>query len=139
MYPLKTFTSCFVITIFLLSGIHSVSCQSKKQGCTSVRSGTFYFYPGGSNGEIILIRQDSIQQEINATAGDTAYWKINWTSDCSFISTFIKSTQFPAYATDRPITITILSTTKDYYVNKISMDSATVTKTLTDTIWLKRR
>lgn len=139
MYLSKTLTCCVGITIFLLAGTWSVSCRAKKQDCKSLKDGTFYFYPGGSNGEIKLIREDSIQQEINATSGDTAYWKINWTSDCSFISTFIKSTQFPGYATDRPITISILSITGDYYINKISIDSAGSSKSLTDTIWLKRK
>lgn len=124
--------------IFLLPTV--VLAQSY---CSKIKKGKFYFYPPNSEKEFLIVRNNSIQKEININIGDTSYWKIYWQSPCIFNLKFLRKSQpvsheeLQFYNSHKTV-IEVLKVTKDYYVFKGSLDSIN-TGAVTDTLWFKRK
>ena len=112
--------------------------------CKDVKKGVFYLYPSSLPKGFIILRNDSIQKEINIETKDTSFWKINWKNSCTFNLKFIRSTQaMPEeekkfYNLHQPV-INVLGVTKDYYIFKVGLDSINAAKVIIDTIWFKAR
>lgn len=131
---------CFIA--FLLPSF--VISQTKNLDCKDVKKGIFYLYPSSLQKGFIILRNDSIQKEINIETKDTSFWKINWKDDCICNLKFIRSTQIMPdeekefYNLHQPV-INILGVTKNYYIFKVGLDSINAAKTITDTIWFRAR
>lgn len=118
--------------------------QSKTVACSTIKTGAFYFYPEKGQKAFAIIRDDSMQKEINIKAGDTTFWKVNWQSDCMFNLKFIRKSQAisdveKSFYKSHTTVFKILEVTKDYYVFKAGLDSINNAKMLTDTLWTKAR
>ena len=120
-----------------------LSAQSKALDCSSVREGTFYFYPLKSQEQFVIIRDGSIQKEINSKTSDTSFWKVDWINDCVLNLKFIRSNQSMSNAqkfffSSHITVIKVLGITKDYYVFNGGLDSISRNSAV-DTLWLKAR
>ena len=82
----KFFTS---VLLFLILLTVSSSLSSSDFDCTSIRTGIFFQYKNGNQLYSTVIRQDTLQTEINTQTGDTSYWKIRWTDNCTFSCNYI--------------------------------------------------
>ena len=69
----KFFTSALLFLILLTV---SSSLSIPDFDCTSIRTGIFFQYKNGNQLYSTVIRQDTLQTEINTQTGDTSYWKI---------------------------------------------------------------
>lgn len=144
MHQIKK-TNYSLLTILLaLLFIVFTDCQPRKQDCNSVKNGTFYFYPDRSNDRFTIIRQDNLQKEINLNTGDTSFWRIDWTTDCSFTAKYLyggslKSDKDKQFLNDHTTLVNILATTKEYFITKMSLDSISSPFTSTDTTWLTNK
>ncbi len=113
-----------------------------QRDCRNVRNGKFYFQPRNSIKKFLVIRADSIQKEVEVNAHDTSYWKIKWTTDCSFTLEFSHRTNKPtiqerSFYASHKVVVEILNVTQDYYSFKAGIDSIS-SISLTDTLWMKR-
>lgn len=131
-----TFLLTFLLPLFTLG-------QSKVCNCNGIKTGTFYLYPLNSQKSFIIIRDKSIQKEINIEAKDTSFWKVNWQSNCILNLKFIRKNQ-PLSDEDKffyshNIVVKVLNVTKDYYTFKGGLDSVNNTSALTDTLWFTAR
>ncbi|MDP4252277.1 MAG: hypothetical protein Q8918_19435 [Bacteroidota bacterium] len=131
----------FLIALFLSPII--LSAQSKALDCSSVREGTFYFYPLKSKGKFVIIRDGSIQKEINPKTSDTSFWKVDWINDCMLNLKFIRSSQpmssaHKSFFSSHITVIKVLRVAKDYYVFNGGLDSISRNSAV-DTLWLKPR
>ncbi|ANH80063.1 hypothetical protein A8C56_02855 [Niabella ginsenosidivorans] len=111
--------------------------------CTEVRNGKFYFYPQNSRQSFLIIRNSSLQREINVATNDTSYWKVRWKSPCMFDLIFLRTTKvLPAeemkFYKLNFISAQILKVTKDYYIFKGGINGLDV-NAVTDTMWLRKR
>jgi hypothetical protein len=136
----KTLTYFSIIFLFPLTIIG----QPKASGCDKIKNGTFYFYPLRSQKEFVIIRDDSIQKEIDIKTSDTSFWKVEWVNNCHLNLKFIRSSQSMSNAKksffNSHITVVeVLDVTKDYYIFKGGLDSINNANILTDTMWLKAR
>jgi hypothetical protein len=112
--------------------------------CKRVKNGTFYFYPPGKPKGFTVIRKGGIQTEIDLSAGDTTFWKVNWKSDCVFNLRFVrKSSPMSAneskFYNSQTTVLAVLSCRKDYYVFRGGLDSIDSPNAVTDTMWFKPR
>ena len=129
------FIACLFSTLILLA-------LRTNYDCAKIKIGHFYFYPNKGQYEFAIIREDSIQREINLKTGDTSFWKINWQDACSFNLKFIrKSTPISddeKYFYNSHITVfRILKVKKDYYLFMAGLDSVNNKNAFKDTMWFK--
>lgn len=116
--------------------------QSKTLDCSSIRNGTFYFCPLNPQKKFTIIRENSIQKEIDIKTFDTSFWRVSWQSDCVFNLKFIRRSRLISekekiFLNSHSTTIKILNITRSYYVFKADVDLGTTVSTLTDTLWFK--
>ena len=121
-----------------------LSAQSKALDCSGIREGIFYFYPLKSQEKFIVIRNGSMQREINTRTSDTSLWKVYWVNDCVLNLKFIRSSQSisnaqKSFLNSHVTVVQVLGITKDYYVFKGGLDSISKTNSTMDTVWLKPR
>lgn len=115
--------------------------QTRKIPCQKIKDGTFYFRPQGFQ-ELIVIRQDSIQIEINTQKKDTSFWNVQWQNRCSYTLKFIRkssslSNEERTFYMSHISFVKILTIQKDFYVFKGALDSMNDKSALTDTLWFK--
>ena len=58
--------------------------QNNPEQVNRIKIGVFYFYPKNSSESFNIIRNDSIQMEINLNTQDTTIWRIRWQNDHLF-------------------------------------------------------
>lgn len=134
----------FKIVVFAVLFPFVLLGQSNKVDCQKVKEGTFYFYPSNTKLKYVIIRGDSIQEEIDYKTADTTFWKVYWQNDCTLKLGFIRKTQpisdGERYFYNSHITvIKIMDVTKDYYTFKGGLDSISTLKSISDTLWFNAR
>lgn len=92
----------------------------------------------------MIIRDGSIQREVNTKTLDTSFWKVDWVNDCVLNLKFIRSSQpmsnaQKSFFSSHITTVQVLGITKDYYIFKGGLDSISRINNTTDTLWLKPR
>jgi len=102
--------------------------QSKTFSCEKIKNGTFYFHPQNPQKKLIVVRQGSVQKEINTQKSDTSFWKVTWQNACVYTLEFIRksrplSDEEKSFYTSHISVVKILSIKKDYYVFKGGLDS----------------
>ena len=130
----------FLILFMPLAGIG----QMKGSNCNSIKKGKFYFYPSNSQKQFLIIRNYSIQKEINLQTNDTSFWKVSWQSPCMFTLTFLQrsqpiSSEELLFFNSHKTVVKVLKITKDYYIFKGGLDAITNSSAVADTLWLKRK
>jgi hypothetical protein len=90
----------------------------------------------------LVIRQDSLQKELNLNTGDTTYWKVNWLDDCTFLAHYIsgglaKSDEEKDFLHNHKTVVQILKITPEYYIVEGSLDSLNSEMSIIDTIWIQ--
>jgi hypothetical protein len=118
--------------------------QAEKTPCSTVKNGTFYFYPRNSENKYLIIRKQGLQQEIKVGLSDTSFWKVNWLDDCRYTEKFVRRTKplsdaEKKYIYNVTVTTEILKVTRNYYTFRSGIDSLTGKDYLTDTVWIKLR
>lgn len=134
-----------VLPIYAIIGIillFYLAASCPQRNCRKVRNGEFYFQPKNSTNKYLVIRTDSVQKEVEVNTLDTSYWKIAWTSDCSFTLKFSHRTkdtsiQERTFFASRKLVVEILNVNKDYYSFKAGIDSLTGGFE-TDTLWINK-
>lgn len=133
--PVLHFLVAFILCLQLFS------CKQKQFGCADVKNGTFHVYPGEGKEHYMVNRQDTLQTEMNLNAGTTSYWKITWTSDCSYLSQYLSGGNIGSKAQEdfyksTAAKFSILQVTKDYYLFTGTITSPNGKQyTYTDTTW----
>jgi hypothetical protein len=134
------------LAIFLISFLFSIIslAQSKSLDCSNIKNGTFYFYPTNSQQKFLIIRDRSVQKEINMITYDTSFWKVTWQNNCVFNLKFIRksqpiTTEEKSFFNSHISIVKILIVKKDYYVFKGGFDSINSAIALTDTLWYKAK
>jgi hypothetical protein len=124
--------------------ILSLSFLLPNSQCDLFKKGRFHFYPKDSKSHYLIIREDSLQSEINLKTGDTSFWKIKWLSGCEFNCSYIsgiksKSTAQQDFFNKSNLTVSIVYTSKDFYVYDGIFQSGLFTKQFNDTMWLNEK
>ena len=112
--------------------------------CDSIKSGRFHIYSKNPTAHFILIRKDSLQTEINLNTGDTSFWKVEWTSDCNYNCKYIsavkeKSPEEEEFYKSSGVKFSITKITENYYLYDALFSSLLITKSYSDTVWLKEK
>jgi hypothetical protein len=128
----------------LLLSFPLIAIGQKAPDCSKIRTGTFYFYPTGSDQSYIINRNDSVQEEIDVKAADTSFYRVEWKNDCEFGLVFIRDSEvLPAEKKDFMATHTVycevLKVTKKYYVFKGRLDPDPGVDIPADTLWVRPR
>jgi hypothetical protein len=131
------FTMVFLLPLTLIG-------QLKNPDCSNIKKGTFYFYPSNSQERFVIMRGDSIQEEIHMATTDTSFWKVSWQNDCMFNLKFIRkshpiSDEEKNFYNAHTTVVKVINVTKEYYAFKAGLDSISTSNPLTDTLWLKAR
>ena len=112
--------------------------------CNKIKCGTFYFYPINAQSGFVVIRKNSMQEEINLETSDTSFWEVNWKNTCEFNLKFIRKNQpmsdeEKTFYSSHISVFKVLKVTKKYYVFNAGLDSLNSANALTDTLWFKPR
>lgn len=118
--------------------------SSTSNDCNKLKCGTFYFYPVNAQNGFVVIRKNSIQEEINLATSDTSFWEVNWKNTCEFNLKFIRKSQpmsddERAFYSSHISVVKVLKVTKEYYVFNAGLDYLNGANALTDTLWFKPR
>jgi hypothetical protein len=137
-------THIYFIAI-LMTGFFLQACGNLKsdKDCSKFKTGEFIYRFRGQQGEFSfsIIRNDSVQTEINPNTGDISKLSINWTDPCNYELKLIENTSnYPDSIQKMRKSIIlkneIISTSDEYYIFKSKRDNSDVT--LTDTLWIKK-
>lgn len=136
MHRFCGFPLLFLFPLFLIG-------QSKKTDCSTIKKGTFYYFPPSSSDRYIIIRSDSIQQEITLIKHDTSFWRIDWQNNCTCSMKFIRKNKIlpneeREFYNSHKAVCAILDVTKDYYTFKSGLDSVSANSPI-DTLWINSR
>jgi hypothetical protein len=68
-----------------------VDCSSSSDTRRNLKSGTFHFYTP-EQVHFIILKQDTLDAEVNTQTGDTSYWRVQWLNDSTYNSMFVRKT-----------------------------------------------
>lgn len=126
----------------LLLIIVAISWTGKRPpDCKAIQNGTFYFYPEDQKKGYKLIREDTLQMEIELKTRDTSFWKIQWIDDCTCSSKFISMTKkkvdknFLEYLNNHIAFMEVLEVEDKFYKMRIYSDSLTNDEYLEAMVW----
>jgi len=107
-----------------------ITIEQTDTSCRRFKNGEFDFHPKGFHYHII--RQDSIQKEINLITNDTSLFRIKWLDECVYTAKDLRGEH------SRTIYMQILQTTPHYYIFKASAGSINDEYFKVDTMWVKK-
>ena len=116
----------------------------RSNDCSKLRNGTFYFYPPDGSGPYQLIRNDSVQKEIDLKTFDTSFFQIEWTGDCTANVHLVRTTRrlspdLKEFLFSHVTATSIINISDDYYVFTAALDSLASPYAVTDTVWLREK
>lgn len=138
----KGYPKIQLILICLFSCVF-IYCTIPKR-CSDVKYGHFYFYGKSTGNSYQIIREDSLQLEVNANTNDTSFWKINWIDECSYKLKYLHGggsnfSQMKDFLIKHTTCIQIREVKPEFYVFKVSLDSFNSNMSLVDTAWMKAK
>jgi hypothetical protein len=118
--------------------------QNQAEMSYRVKAGVFYFYPKDSKESFYIIRNDSIQKEINLNTKDTSIWRIRWQNDSLFNMRYWTGTKElsdaeRSFYNAHIIMIKINNVTTEYYSFSGGLDEVSGITNTQDTLWFKPR
>lgn len=118
--------------------------QLNSSNCSSIKKADFYFYPSNSQKQFLIVRNNSLQKEIDINTGDTSFWKVKWLGPCIFTLSFLRRSQPISneellFFNSHKTIVEVLKVTPNYYVFKGGLDSIAKAGSITDTLWHKKR
>lgn len=119
------------------------SCEQKVLDCRTLKNGKFlYHWKFGKEGvSYLIMREDSLQWEINQKTRDTSTYLVRWKGECSYDLYFQKNSNdsinlHRKKSDSLPVKTEILAITDNYYLFKAQQ--ADLAFALTDTLWIKK-
>ena len=136
-----TFTFSLLV---ILAGVFHIQSQFENTDCKELKNGRFHFYGKQSNDHFLILRQDSLQREVNLSTNDTSYWRIGWIDECTYKANYIsgggiKSEEEKSFLQNHSTIIQIQKVTPDYYVVKGALDSLNSKLNIVDTVWIRAK
>jgi|GEM_PF-3788828 len=127
------------VFILIVFAFVFVACSSSSHTKRSLKSGTFHYYTP-EQVHFLILKQDTLDAEVNTQTGDTSYWHVQWLNDSTYNSTFIRQTnpdtglrqQFNLEAKTQ---ITITAIKPAYYLFKSISTYRDKNFTYADTVW----
>ncbi len=116
----------FSIAFFWLFTVNSVS---QVKDCSKFRTGTFK-----NNDNTVIVRNDSLQVEVDTKTNHKYKAAVKWLSDCQYTLTFVEITD-PSFSqmTGIKLTVDILDVSENSYRYRAYNDSLEVRSELTKT------
>lgn len=133
----------FFKTILFFLGCLQGEGINSQNNCKNLKKGQFYYTTSINDEKIIIIRSDTLQQEINVTKPDTSFYKLEWVNDCTYTTKFLrKNHSLSEYEKQNiypdKLFFEIVSVKNDYYTYRASFGSLNSKLNFTDTIWIKK-
>ncbi len=140
LHFVKQHKPTFLIVLLLIVGLFT-NWQSFTISCKELKNGQFHFYGKQSSVHYLIIRQDSIQKEVNLATKDTSCWKVGWIDECTYTANYLsggmKSEEEQNFLRSHITIIQIQKATRDFYIIKGSLDSLNSKMSMVDTVWRK--
>ncbi len=142
-YTLKLRSSLFPLLLVSASLIF-IRSEALDVSCEGLRNGQFYYYGKQSGEHFLILRQGSLQKEVNTVTKDTSYWSVAWINDCTYTASYLsgggmKSNEEISFLRSHITIIQVQKVTTDYYIIKGALDSLNSRMYLVDTVWMKAR
>lgn len=139
----KQHLKMFVIVFFFFAGLF-IYGKRPNLPCKSVKKGSFYFYGKTTGVHYKIIRNDSLQMEVNRTSNDTSFWKIDWIDDCSYKLKYLYGggstvAGIKDFLAKHTTFIQIREVQPRFYVFKVALDSLNSAEFDVDTAWMKAK
>lgn len=133
-----------IISIISAITVLLFSCTRNKPSCYLYHNGKFVYHgitKNKSSFMIKIIRNDSLQIEIDSKTNDTGFMKVEWIDSCSYRLKFIKTAfnqpdSMVLFNKKMVITSTIIKGTDRYYICKSTY--SLLPYSITDTIWISQ-
>ena len=112
--------------------------------CTAIYTGRFFQYKKENQLYSTIVRQDSLQTEINTQTGDTSYWKIRWTDNCTFSCNYIsglksKSKEELDFYNQSTLVFKVKTLNAEYYNYDAELKFKSQSMSFSDTLWRQRK
>jgi hypothetical protein len=132
----------FGLLLISLCYFSFVRGQNKTELAHRIKVGLFYFYPKNSNESFSIIRNDSVQKEINHNTKDTSIWRIRWQNDTLFNVRYLSGTKKisdaeASFYDAHIIMIKINRINSEYYTFSGGLDVVSGIANTQDTLWFK--
>ena len=115
-------------------------CSSRKSTCIGFQTGKFRNISNFTRDTLSIERNDTLQIETNSKTGEIHKGRVFWISDCEYHLTYLTQVmpeKLPdsvrQYIQSHPLKVSIITTTREYYIFNAHMDG--IKETLTDTMW----
>ncbi|MDB5199784.1 MAG: hypothetical protein JWO92_1747 [Chitinophagaceae bacterium] len=140
---IKKHPSIIFILLFLFAGLF-IQCHTSTKTCRDVKNGRFHFYGKELNKHYEIIRQDTLQKEVNLSTGDTSFWKVSWIDECTYTARYLfgggeKSEEEKNFLLTHITFIQIQKATPKYYIVLGALDSLSSTFRIVDTVWMQAK
>lgn len=135
----------FLMSIILLcTVIFSCMSSSPPSDFSSIRSGTFFQYDKDAQLQTTIIRNDSLQIEVNARTGDTSVWRVQWLDSGAYYCKILslpksKSPNEVATYNRSALLIKLRKLTESYYTYQAELTTDGETGIVNDTLWRLRK
>ncbi len=123
-----------------------ISCMSSSAPIdfSAIRSGTFFQYGKDAQLHSTIIRNDSLQIEINTRTGDTSVWKIEWLDSSAYYCKILslpksKSPNEFAKYNRSILLIQLRELTDSYFTYQGELTIDGETGVVSDTLWRVRK
>lgn len=121
-----------------------IQCHFVDLSCKDLKNGQFHFYGKQSEAHFLIIRQDSLQKEVNLATKDTSFWKVFWIDECTYAANYlsgggIKSEEEKNFLRSHTAIIQIQQATTGYYIIKSALDSLPSKLNVVDTVWMRAK
>jgi hypothetical protein len=121
-----------------------IQCHFVDLPCKDLKNGQFHFYGKQSEAHFLIIRQDSLQKEVNLATKDTSFWKVSWIDECTYAANYlsgggIKSEEEKNFLRSHTAIVRIQKATTGYYIIKGALYSLTSKLNVVDTVWMRAK
>jgi len=111
--------------------------------CSDIKSGTFYSYPKNTNERWKIIRDGSMEKDINLATGDTSVWQINWPNECHFKMKYLSGGKLKKEEAQlfksHVLLLSVEANNANYYLANYYLDKKGRSPFLIDTFWKMER
>lgn len=140
---LKRHSATFSL-LLIAAGLSFMQWHAVNVECKDLRNGRFHYYGKQSEVHFLILRQDSIQKEVNVATNDTSYWRVAWIDDCTYTANYLsgggmKSEEEKSFLRSHTTIMQIQKTTADYYIVKGALDSLNSRMNVEDTVWMRAK
>lgn len=134
----------YILLLISLCYFSVIWGQNNAELSKRVKAGVFYYYPKDSKESSYIIRNDSVQEEINLVTNDTLIFRIKWQNDTLYSTHYLTGTKKlsdfeRSFLNGHTVVTRINHIASEFYTFSLDLDKVSGIGDVQDTLWFKPR